>query len=207
MKYIANIVTKNKIEISEFFNVIADLESADISLPTLIIGWDEVKRYFPEQDILEKQITPTISWTFSKREKRYQYEKDVSVFVERVIKQLDKIVNYHFFNYLLSTDKKKNDFYEYINKGGNSIYYNSRFVYIYNPINKTTLGVSLQDLKYIGIDIQIFLKEINKNNNNNIADSLKFITQSSFPLIKDNTKVLPYLNYLKNFDIYKETEK
>ena len=107
----------------------------------------------------------------------------------------------------LSTDKKRNDFYNYINKGGNSIYYNSRFAYIYNPVDKLTLGVSLQDLKYIGIDILTFVKEINLNNNNIIVDNLNFITQASFPLIKDNAKVLAYLNYLKNSDIYIETEK
>ena len=207
MKYIANIITKNKIEVSEFFNVATDLTSVDTSLPTLIVGWKDVKNYFPEQDILEYNITPTISWTFSKREKRYQYEKDINNFIERVIKNIDKVINYRFFNYMLSTDKKRNDFYNYINKGGNSIYYNSRFAYIYNPVDKLTLGVSLQDLKYIGIDILTFVKEINLNNNNIIVDNLNFITQASFPLIKDNAKVLAYLNYLKNPDIYIETEK
>ena len=158
MKYIANIITKNKIEVSEFFNVATDLTSVDTSLPTLIVGWKDVKNYFPEQDILEYNITPTISWTFSKREKRYQYEKDINNFIERVIKNIDKVINYRFFNYMLSTDKKRNDFYNYINKGGNSIYYNSRFAYIYNPVDKLTLGISLVVLLLaIFTDIPLFV--------------------------------------------------
>lgn len=69
MRYIGNIITNSSIETSKFFNVVSDLKNIDISIPTLIIGWDNVKKLYPEQNILNNKINENISWTFSKREK------------------------------------------------------------------------------------------------------------------------------------------
>lgn len=205
--YIGNIITKNKINVSAFFNVSTDIDSVDTNIPTLIIGWSEVKKLFPEQNILNNKITDNISWAFSKREKRYKYEIDLNNFIEYVVSKINDSTNYKFFNYILSTEEKRIGFINYVNNGGNSIYHNSRFVYIYNPKDKNTIGVSLKDISYIGIEISTFIQSLNKNNNNILCDNLKFIDNESFPLIKDNVKVIAYLNYLKNADIYKENEK
>lgn len=207
MKYIANIISKSRIETSEFFNVTSDFNSVDTTLPTLIIGWKEVKELFPEQDILECEITPTISWTFSKKEKRYKFEKDIKAFIDKVVKNLNENITYRFFNYILSSVEKRENFKNYVNKGGNSIYHNARFLYVYNPNDNLTLGISLQDLRYAQIDVSNFIKSLNSNSNNFVIDNLNFITEESLALIKDNVKAVAYLNYLKNSDIYKETER
>jgi hypothetical protein len=203
MKYIANIVTKNKIQISEFYNVVDDINLIDNSLPTLIIGWATVKDIFPNQNILFKNITDNIEWTFSKREKRYQYEKDINMFIKKTICFLENNVNYHFFNFILSSEIKRNNFIKYVQKGNCSIYYNSKFLYIYNCIDKITIGISLRDLFYIGINIKNFIIDLNKNNNI-IINNIDFIDNNALFLIKDNTKSIAYLNYLKNSDIYKK---
>ncbi len=203
MKYIANIVTKNKIQISEFYNVVDDINLIDNSLPTLIIGWGIVKDIFPNQNILFKNITDNIEWTFSKREKRYQYEKDINMFIKKTICFLENNVNYHFFNFILSSEIKRNNFIKYVQKGNCSIYYNSKFLYIYNCIDKITIGISLRDLFYIGINIKNFIIDLNKNNNI-IINNIDFIDNDALFLIKDNTKSIAYLNYLKNSDIYKK---
>lgn len=202
MLYIGNIITKNKIEVSSFFNVSSDISTVDSSIPTLIIGWSEVKKIFPEQNILVNKITDTIYWTFSKREKRYKYEVDLKNFIEKIINNINDSINYKFFNYILSSKEKQKSFIEYVNIGGNSIYLNSKFLYVYNPKDKNTIGISLRDLYYVGIDVKNFVKSLNKNNNNFMCDNLKCIDNESFLLIKDNIKVIAYLNYLKNADIY-----
>jgi hypothetical protein len=206
MKYIGNIVTKSKIEVSSFFNVTSDFNSIDTNTPTLIIGWSYVKELFPEQDILNEKINDNVLWTFSKREKRYKYEKDLTKFIENSIKFINENVNYRFFNYITATEQKRDNFIKYIKNGGLSIYYNSRFAYIYSPADKMTIGVSLIDLSYIGINVKNFLESFNENCNNIITDNLNYIDSESFILIKDNTKVVAYLNYLKNSDIYKKND-
>ena len=202
--YLANIVTRNKIEISSFFNVTNCISDIDIELPTLIIGWNLVKELFPEQNILVSQINNNIYWTFSKREKRYQYEKDLETFIEKVRNEIDNRVNYRFFNYLTANDEKQKSFINYVNKGNCSIYYNSRFLYVYNANDQLTIGISLNYLKYNGITISNFIKTLNTNNNNFIIDNLKYIDENSLSFIKDNTKSIAFLNYLKITDIYKK---
>ena len=203
MKYIGNIVTNFKIEISSFFNITSDYNSVDTSIPTLIIGWKNVKELFPEQNILCNKIKDNVYWTFSKREKRYRYENDLEQFISMVVKEVNKNANYHFFNYAIATKNRRENFISYIKKGNCSIYYNSRFLYVYNILDSTTIGISLNDLSYIGINTKLFINELSTSNNI-LCDNLNFIDNESFLLIKDNIKIAAYLNYLKNSDIYKK---
>lgn len=202
MKYIANILTNSKLDVSSFFHITSNFEEIDKTLPTLIIGWGEVKKLFPEQNILKNEIEENLYWTFSKREKRYKYEQDLENFIKKVTDNINNKINYHFFNYLLANTNKRVSFINYINKGFCSIYYNSRFLYIYCIKDEITLGISLKDLNYIGINSKDFINSLLNQNNNIICDNLKCIDNNLFNLIKDNVKIIAYLNYLKNADIY-----
>lgn len=201
MKYIANIITNNKIEISSFFNITSNISKIDINLPTLIIGWSEVKKLYPEQNILDCKINDNLYWTFSKREKRFKYEQDLENFIKKVISELNSKINYRFFNYVLASPEKRLNFINYINNGYCSIYYNSRFLYIYNIKDNIIIGISLNDLNYININVKNFIQSLIVKNNI-ICDNLKCIDENSFILIKNNVKIIAYLNYLKNSDIY-----
>lgn len=203
MQYIANIITTERLDISSFFNISSTIDSVDLSLPTLIIGWSKVKELYPEQNILDYIINKNICWTFSKREKRYQHDIDIEKFYNKVINNLSNVINYRFYNYILSSAETRNNFISYVNKGSCSIYYNSRMLYIYNHLDSVTLGLSLNDLQYIGINPKEFISQLNVNNNNLIINNLDFIDEKSFFLLKDNVKIAPFLNYLKNCDIYK----
>lgn len=203
MGYIGNIVTKSKLEVSSFFNVTPDFHGIDTSIPTLIVGWSEVKQLFPNQDILNHKISDNIQWTFSKREKRYKYEQDITDFTTKVVNELNNKVKYCFFNYVLSPEDKRVRFINYVKSGNCSIYYNTRFLYVFNSVDLKIIGVSLADLSYIGIDIEEFISSLVVNGNI-ICDNLKCIDHASYNLIKDNTKIIAYLNYLRNYDIYKE---
>ena len=145
MGYIANIVTKSKADFGLYFNVTSDFSAIDITIPTLIVGWEEVKQLFPTQNILDTKISNTISWTFSKREKRYQYERDITNFISGIIKQLNENIKYRFFNFILASPDKRNSFITYVQSGNCSIYYNSRFLYVYNIKDSYTIGISLAD--------------------------------------------------------------
>ena len=203
MGYIGNIVTKSKLEVSSFFNVTSDFHGIDTSIPTLIVGWSEVKQLFPNQDILNSKISDNIYWTFSKREKRYKYEQDITDFTTKVVNELNNKVKYCFFNYILSPEDKRLRFINYVKSGNCSIYYNTRFLYVFNSVDLKIIGVSLADLSYIGIDIEEFISSLVVNGNI-ICDNLRCIDHASYNLIKDNTKIIAYLNYLRNYDIYKE---
>ena len=90
------------------------------------------------------------------------------------------MINYRFYNYILSSAETRNNFISYVNKGSCSIYYNSRMLYIYNHLDSVTLGLSLNDLQYIGINPKEFISQLNVNNNNLIINNLDFIDEKSF---------------------------
>jgi hypothetical protein len=201
MEYIGNIVTDFNIETTKFLNVTSDTNSINFSLPTLIVGWDKVKKLYPEQNILNNKINDNVTWTFSKREKRYQYEKDLSAFIKEVVSQLENKVNYRFFNFILASESKKEQFINYLKNNELSLYYNSRFLYIYDTYNCMTIGVSLRDMSYLGINVRDFIGNI-KNEKHLVSNNVDDIGKDSLFIIKDNIKIMPYLNYLKNKDIY-----
>lgn len=204
MKYIANIVSKTSQDVSSFFNVVKDIEDIVQGLPTLIIGWELTKSFFPDQDILESKVTDNIYWTFSKREKRYRYEQELEKFIARILVELKTSVHYIFFNYMISPPQKRESFHLYLDRGDNYIYLNSRFIYIYNKRDEITFGVSLCDIRYIGIDEDSFISSLNRMGNNHIVKDMSFIDEKSLPFIKDNVKAVAYLSYLKFSDIYEE---
>ena len=79
MGTIGYIVTKNKIEnVLSCIKVVSSYRSIeDKSKPILIIGLEEAKKHASSFSILEKQIGENMFWTFGKREKRTDYEKDI----------------------------------------------------------------------------------------------------------------------------------
>lgn len=202
MRYIGNIVTKSKIEVNEFFLVTKDFSQIDKSVPTLIVGWSLVQELFPDQDILSSKIEENISWTFSKREKRYRFEEDIEDYVKKCIKNMGENVNYKFFNYLTASPEKRKNFVAFVNRGNCYIYHNTKFLYLYNPLSKMTIGLSLMDLQYVGINTKHFLSMLDVDGTNFFISNFDFIGENALILIKDNIKAVPYLNYLKNSNIY-----
>jgi hypothetical protein len=75
---IANIVTSNKIDISEQFNIVESMDNIIHGLPTLIVGFDTVNNLYPDFDILEIKVEDNIYWTFKKNEKRDKYDEDLN---------------------------------------------------------------------------------------------------------------------------------
>ena len=88
MKYIANIITKSRLDVGEYINVTKDITKVDLTIPTLIIGWAMVKEIYPNADILNKQISETVYWTYSNREKRQEYEPDLAKFIKNAFSRL-----------------------------------------------------------------------------------------------------------------------
>ena len=91
---ITNIVTNLK-RISFNFNYkkCKTLEEIDKSLPTLIIGYNEAKQMINGFNILKKDYPEQrVWWTFSKTEKRTDYDKDIEGYYNVLINEMTKTV-------------------------------------------------------------------------------------------------------------------
>jgi hypothetical protein len=165
MKYIANIITKSKsYNFSSLINVNYSINEIDKSIPTLIVGIDNVKTIFNKDKInyLFRQIDETTSWTYSTIEDRSKNEEDVEIFKKKILKILKNKIQYKYVNVLTLSKQKmfcflrflKNDIMKYF-------YFTNKMLYI--AYEDTVLGISLDDCEYIGLNRDRIKNKVLKN--------------------------------------------
>lgn len=197
---VANIVSENKIELepASSFNFVSSMDDIDESLPTLIIGWKFMTQFFPEQDILEKQIDEKTIWTYSRSEKRVDFEIDTEKFINFAHKYLISKVLYVFVDpiqYKLGNIKK------ILGKIKNSkkiiSYHHGDMVYIYTE--NIVFGIDLSLLQFMGLDRSKILRRIQE-------DSTVFLTEANILIeykdyverLGNQVKYVPYLYSIRN---------
>ena len=160
---IANIYTTTKFE-NELYNVTDKKESLIIGIPTLIIGWSNVKHLYPDADILNWKIDDSTYWTFGKRERRNEYESRLDKFLELAVGELDKRVVYRYINLLTATKEEKNALFSKLTNSSNKSalkYYD--MLYITEEDYNVVYGISLRDIDYEGKDRNCVISLIKKN--------------------------------------------
>jgi hypothetical protein len=144
---VGNIVNCNE-EIDErYFKCLSTEEfmaDTENKLPTLIIGWDTVKKNFDGVSILSKKITePTsdgyggVYWTFSRKEKRGIYELNLKEFKERCYLDLVKKLKTYNIDPIIYKINDTDELCTRLTKlaGGIGYLFQERIVYIYKDNN------------------------------------------------------------------------
>lgn len=80
------------------FKVVSSYDDIDKSLPTLLLGFSKTKKEFGELDFFDKKIDTNLFWTFSRAEDRYNYNKDLGVFIDYCEAKLTDGFDYLFIN-------------------------------------------------------------------------------------------------------------
>lgn len=62
-------------------------ENIEDDVPILIIGWSTIKSRFPKHNILDKELSKNINWTFSKSEKEDEYNITIERFINDSVKK------------------------------------------------------------------------------------------------------------------------
>lgn len=190
---IANIVTSNKLEISEQFNIVESMGDIIHGLPTLIIGFDTVNNLYPDFDILDVKVEDNIYWTFKKNEKRDKYDEDLNWFIQKVYDDLVKNCSYVFvdviqYNKITLTKiiRKIKSFSKIVT------YYTTDMVYING--DNFIFGVDLKLIKYVGLDKNKIITKIKSISNVFLSDNeiiieyKKYVEDLGLP-----NKYIPYL--------------
>jgi len=154
MKKIGNIVTNGcKTIYNELFNVVRSIDDCIPGLPTLVVGWSNMKSMFPEANTTEKTFNG-INWTFTKTERRCDYEEDIVEFYRNSLKNSLSNVRYVYIdiiNYSLSRLKKAIFFAKYDRNKTIFLTRGSNFMFIYSEKYNTVFGLSLALCEYLGI--------------------------------------------------------
>lgn len=193
MRYIGNIISKYKVEsFSDFINVTDSIDNVDLSLPTLIIGWEETKSFFPEANILEHNIKDNIFWTFAPRVRRNEFERDLAAFKTTVVKYINKKVKYAYFNVFTAslTDIKK--VITYIRKKKSIIFISYNMIYLL--YGEKVIGFSFNDAEYLGISREKIMKLLKGNT---IVFNNDFLSERDKRTFYGNNIIPPYLYGLR----------
>lgn len=145
-------------------NGIAEFEK-DNSIPTLIIGKKNAENLFGKDKVkvLNKEIEPNIYWTYSKFEKRSEYEIDVEKFYLCIFNNLLKQIRYTSLNiYTLTYTLVKNSI-NFIDKKKCRKVALITNNHVYLNFETTILGISLDELNYVGVTKDKFITFLKKH--------------------------------------------
>lgn len=195
---VANIVSNNKINVSNDFNVVQSINDIVEGLPTLIVGFDYVNKNYPDFDILDKKISENLYWTFKKTERRDKYEEDLNWFMVNSYNDLIKNISYIFIDPLQYKSKILWKILRKLSKIEELISYeNGDMIYIYGE--KYIFGVDLKLLEYIGFKrhkIKHLIKSkslVFLNKNEILIEYKKYVEDLGLQV-----KYMPYLFSIKN---------
>lgn len=193
MEIIGYIVTKNKINnILSCIKVVPSYRCVeDKTKPVLVIGLEEAKKYASSFSILNKQIAENFFWTFGKREKRVDYEKDVEKFQEYVLKYALKNIKYFYLNILKLKYEKMKKLMNIINNRDEKFFYVDKKMF-YMFYKNYVLGLSIDILEYVGISRKKILNLIQKNKENKIYFSNYQFNFKLKKIIDSKKYVIPY---------------
>ena len=197
--YIGNIITSSKIE-DDNFKVCRKIETIDDSLPTLIVGWEKTKEIYGDKvSILHKKIDDKIQWTFSTKERKVDYDKDIESFMSNCYSNIGKDINYVYIDVIHDSKKKIKKIIRKIYSLKNPKVYNhlNRMIYIYG--DNIVFGVDTEMLSYIGIDYKKVLDKLSKISNCLFIDEKIFnIYKSIINKINGKVRLVPYIYELEN---------
>lgn len=200
---LANIVSNNKEDVSEEFNVVTSLDEIIQGLPTLIVGWDYVKANYPEYNMLERKLGDNLFWTFKKNEYREQHDEDIYNFSANTYKNLVKDIKYYFFDFIsLNNVNIKKILKKLYNSELTSYHHqqpskNIDMVYIYSE--KIIYGIDLNQLEYMGFTKEKILNKIIINSSAFLDENVIFIEyEKGIEFLDNKIKYLPFLYTIKN---------
>lgn len=195
---IGRIITKNKnIDTLDFVDVTSDISSIDNFIPTLIIGKKQAEEIYGKDKVkvLDKKITSNVSWTFDKTERRNEYERDLKLFNDSLIKTVRKNVKYEFFNIYIEPLSRIKKLILFIKSN------KTKYIYIFNGLiylyyNNVVYGISLNDIEYLGVKKNKIINLLKSNPFNIIIEDNNFLSKKMKQIIKEDKTLIPYFYFL-----------
>lgn len=196
--FVGNVISKYDIEVDQNINLVTNYDDIIEDLPTLIVGWSETSKIFPDQDIMDKKINDDFFWTYSKMEKRSDFEVDLDIFTKFAYEKFVSNVFYVFIDPIQYKLKKIKKILYKINSSNNiTSYVNKEMAYI--CVDNLIFGVNLELLSYIGLNRDKIIIKI-KEKSHNFLDSEDILIEYKGYIKKLNNEVkyIPYLYSLSN---------
>lgn len=201
---IGNIVSTTKVSVSDDFNVVQSLAEIIQGLPTMIIGWDYVKKHYPDYNMIERKLGEGLYWTFKKNENRELHDEDIYRFSIKAYMNLVKDVRYYFLDFISLRLGRIKKFLMLVKNTPDIIsfrynYPKKNIDMVYMLINHSIYGVDLNLLEYMGVNKVKLLDKMRKNTHIFLEENAIFIEyEKGLELLDYQVKYIPFLYLIKN---------
>lgn len=196
--YIARVITNmRKIDTIDLVEKTNKVDSINESVPTLIIGKELAESICGKENIhlLDKKIRKNLFWTFTRLEKRSEYELDIEKFNSFVVSKLLSMVKYYFFNIYHEPLIRIKRLISFVtNDEEKHFYVTKKHIYLYYDGN--VFGISFYQTRYVGIDDKKIMALIKRGKNNKVFFNDDFIGYRLRGMLGNNSIIVPYLHFL-----------
>ena len=198
---IGRIITATPLENDfSFIEVTDTIGDAVYNIPTLIIGKKLAESIYGKDKIkiLNRTIDNNTSWTFSKFEKYTIFEEDLKQFRNNLFQGIKDKISYKFFSLTTNPISNTKKLIQYMRsrKVQKLIFKLRNHLYIYDGTNRV-LGISLNEIAYLGVNTEKILKAIKQNPSNKIFRGYGDFTPEMKAYIGSDMWLVPYLFYQK----------
>lgn len=177
MRKIGNIITTSKMpDYTRLFKVVDDIDDADRSIPTIIIGVQNAREELDDRfNVLDKCYDGgMLWWTYRKNERRADFEDDMSAFVKFCVEKVAKSIEYVYVDLPNIGVNGVKRFIRYIDNGDMKLCHvtnGDSFMFIYDEKKSMTFGLSLSLCEYVGVKAEKVIDRVRRNKNNVIIDN------------------------------------
>lgn len=170
-----------------------DKRSGDV--PTLLVGYHNVKHHHPNMDILDRKLSDTEYWTFLKSEYVSYYSCDTYDFIKQCYNKFISDVSYFFVDIILSDDEKiKKILKEFSNhKGTLTSFKEGDRLYVL--CDKIIFGFNLYQIRFLKKDESKFINRI-KSLSENFIDSMDSVKDVILPFMEFYNEDIKYIPYI-----------
>jgi hypothetical protein len=193
---IGNIIYKDKINGYDNFNYYNCLDDIDNDLPTIIIGWKVIKDKYPDYDILNRKITDSLYWTFTKNEKRDLYEEDLYYFSQYCYERLINDVVFVYIDPLMGKKNMLKIIKKVLSSSKRITYINKEIVYI--CCEKIVFSLDLYVFNYFYDNGEKLLNKIKKISSVVLTNNDIIIEYGDFIDKINKVRYIPYLYSIKD---------
>ena len=195
---IANIVSKNSINVSQDFNVVESMDKIIHGLPTLIVGVELTESLHPDFDILDRCIEENMYWTFKKTEKRDNFNQDLDWFITKVYTDLIKKINYVFIDLIQYRKQTLIKIVRKIYSLENIVtFIHNEMLYLYS--DNIIFGLDLKLAKYMGMNVVKLKDKIKRISTDFLGDEEILIEYKNIvDILNGKIRIIPYLYSIRN---------
>lgn len=161
---LGNIVSDYEISEGNLFNIVKNYDDINDELPTLIVGWKEMNKLFPNHSILNEKINHNLYWTLSKFEDRNEFNINLERFIQNSYNKRFSNFTFYYIDLINISFKKLKRIVTKIKSSDNIISYsNDNDIIIF--CDNIIFSININTLLFLDIDIDKLKTKIIKISN------------------------------------------